>query len=752
MSLLETVVKRGSQYCVIHCHGAKAGQAIKCFPTKAQADAMHRAIQAHKHAGYTLEATIQEWDDCVAKYSHLQQPEAYCAGLLDIPIIHTGFEHESYRHPDFEKIYHQFLTHIKDKDEAISRYTDWIQALNLDETKPYGESRREQFQWIKRHADFRLWKEDADAKYWQFEAGFPLESMNRNVYTSEELLRAARTLKGKPVNINHEYEVAEIDVVAAEFEDDIVEGVIRVPKGVRCPINPSETVNDMIQTKGIVNNSLEAGCEFGVGIHGECEGMFFTGLSLLTRDTLPGIPLTRIMPLEAIMVEALQSSTNRRKRKVRKIKMEVYEQDGARSDPERAKAHFKISDEDWAKLSDAEKQAYIDKLPARGSAEQKDERPPKDWMDKCVSTVKSGKPDYTDEQANAVCGNIWHNIPKQRGIGDKYYTEKWLREQMTQVIATPAPPPKSVEPDEHGQCPEGMRLNALGKCVPTEECPEDQHWSAEANGGQGGCVPDTVPKPETPETSIGVTPAPREDVLTSGPTDVPSPGEQPPVTSPPTRPMPPEAEPVPGAPATLPTPVTPSKPSVPEPHTCELGHHYDYDANQCVPDELTTEKKARTQVLDESRRRKKAERRAAKKEKDAEYWESESLRMQKSATTLLATVKEKAATIRRLEGQIDRYNIEKVNDEVKIRDKQRRVEDLTVSRDDYKQQLEKLKGLYEQVVKKYNGTLAVNLELSRKNTQANEDYLEVASKCERLEAAMKKKDIMAKKQLRIKVK
>ena len=37
-----------------------------------------------------------------------------------------------------------------------------------------------------------------------------------------------------------------------------------------------------------------------------------------------------------------------------------------KTDVERAKAHFKISDEEWATLSDAEKQAYIDKLPERG--------------------------------------------------------------------------------------------------------------------------------------------------------------------------------------------------------------------------------------------------------------------------------------------------------------------------------------------------------------------------------------------------
>ena len=48
-SLLEKkVVKRGNKWCVIHCHGPKAGQSIKCFSSKEKALAMHRAIQSNK--------------------------------------------------------------------------------------------------------------------------------------------------------------------------------------------------------------------------------------------------------------------------------------------------------------------------------------------------------------------------------------------------------------------------------------------------------------------------------------------------------------------------------------------------------------------------------------------------------------------------------------------------------------------------------------------------------------------------------
>lgn len=42
------VEKRGNQYCTIHCHGSDKGKVIKCFPTKEEADAQHRAIMSEK--------------------------------------------------------------------------------------------------------------------------------------------------------------------------------------------------------------------------------------------------------------------------------------------------------------------------------------------------------------------------------------------------------------------------------------------------------------------------------------------------------------------------------------------------------------------------------------------------------------------------------------------------------------------------------------------------------------------------------
>ncbi|MCK5345029.1 MAG: hypothetical protein KAR20_16580, partial [Candidatus Heimdallarchaeota archaeon] len=39
------VVKRGNEWCVVHCSERKKDQIIKCFPTKKEADQMHKAIQ-----------------------------------------------------------------------------------------------------------------------------------------------------------------------------------------------------------------------------------------------------------------------------------------------------------------------------------------------------------------------------------------------------------------------------------------------------------------------------------------------------------------------------------------------------------------------------------------------------------------------------------------------------------------------------------------------------------------------------------
>ena len=65
-----------------------------------------------------------------------------------------------------------------------------------------------------------------------------------------------------------------------------------------------------------------------------------------------------------------------------------------RTEAERAKAHFNISEEEWEALTEEEKQEYIDKLPPRGSAGMTDtsildDEGFKEFMSKCMKGGKS---------------------------------------------------------------------------------------------------------------------------------------------------------------------------------------------------------------------------------------------------------------------------------------------------------------------------------------------------------------------------
>ena len=192
------------------------------------------------------------------------------------------------RHADFEKIHNAFLTHYsKTPTLGEKRYSEWLKALNLDDSKPYCKP-QESFQWAK--ALIERVKEDSDAYFFKVEALFPLESMNGNTYTREELLQATRTLTGKPSNLNHDQKqsLQEIQILAAQYEDDVAECFVRILK--------SSPIPSMIERKEIVNVSVEA--DWSHGVPGK--GLVFEGLAWLTKDVLPGVPLTRIEPVEKI--------------------------------------------------------------------------------------------------------------------------------------------------------------------------------------------------------------------------------------------------------------------------------------------------------------------------------------------------------------------------------------------------------------------------------------------------------------------
>lgn len=200
------------------------------------------------------------------------------------------------RHPEFEKIHSDFLSHYNtDYSLGENRYAAWIKALGLDESKGYREQAqsrlglKESFRWAQFLMQFI--KEDPEARYYKVEALFPIETLNGDVFSAEELLQAARTLTGKPSNLNHDWQhmLPEIEIKAAQCEDNVVECLVRILK--------SSQICNMIDRGEIVNVSIEGDWTHGV----PGKGLVLSGLGWLTKDVLPGIPLTQIMPVEKIV-------------------------------------------------------------------------------------------------------------------------------------------------------------------------------------------------------------------------------------------------------------------------------------------------------------------------------------------------------------------------------------------------------------------------------------------------------------------
>ena len=142
--------------------------------------------------------------------------------------------------------------------------------------------------------------------------------MNKNLYLEDELLRAARTLIGKPVNMNHEVPLSGVEIIDAEFEDGAVEVLLRVSRNAEFK---GKRIVDMIDNGEIFHVSVEGSCRNRrvQSVDGEagfsCEGLVLTGLALLQNHVLPGVPLTRIEPIEKIIENFLTVENKMTKRK-----------------------------------------------------------------------------------------------------------------------------------------------------------------------------------------------------------------------------------------------------------------------------------------------------------------------------------------------------------------------------------------------------------------------------------------------------
>ena len=133
------------------------------------------------------------------------------------------------RHSDFERIRNEFIKYYG-AEAGDQEYQAWIKALNLDETKSYGSSQREKFSFIK--PMLSKLKEDKENVYYKVLVGFPITSMNDNLYTQSKLTAAADSLVGAfDCNLNHlpGYKLPGVRYVAAKFEDGAVEAVLKVP-------------------------------------------------------------------------------------------------------------------------------------------------------------------------------------------------------------------------------------------------------------------------------------------------------------------------------------------------------------------------------------------------------------------------------------------------------------------------------------------------------------------------------------------
>lgn len=625
-------------------------------------------------------------EDCISRMTgKVDDPEAFCYGPAE------GYK----RHSDFDKIYKQFLNY----ENGHSRYYDWIKALKLDETTSYmtNATNRERFDWTQRHVDLQMWKEDNKAKYWKVEAGFPIESMNTNVYTLEECQEAARTLAHKQVNLNHKHVLPTVEIPAAKFEDGVVEAVLRIPKSLYCPIcEKNKTINDLIEEGKIVNVSIEAVCTLQSDDPHKCEGMEFTGLSLLTTASLPGIPLTRLMPLESIMVEALQTSTIKPKGEKRMKIKAVVKEAGTVDVPAETQPNIQPDEEgqcpEGMKLSTllgkcvpidmTPEQVPSDALRTRRRADTTQDYPVPD----SAKTVM-GTPAVTDNYTMKSGPAFGHKgaptgQESRREFGGTQYSN--FEDCVSQ---------NSDKGDPDAYCAEVMRKSHGETLQPDDEMPKPE---------LGDQVQRTKLDPAHTTTLSGEPYMPEGDI-TMHPTE-------------------------------------PHKEKPDEPHTCPDGYHWDIDATGCMPNEPLVEK---LPSLEERIARIKAEMKAKSAEEQSLLWQQKHNEVYQQTKMLEGKYLGLNQAFDKLNERSLRAESARKEAEIKYNEQCGLVTDL-------KHQLDTTTKELNGVTEKYNKLLKTSLELNQKWTKADEDYLDMAKTAEMLKDKLAQARKDAKKIVRIK--
>jgi len=132
-------------------------------------------------------------------------------------------------------------------------------------------------------------------------------TLNRNLYLDEELMKAARTLIGKPVWYGPSHDPAsKIQVGAvewAEYEDRRVE----------CLASVNEEIYNLVKNGEILHSSIEASYLYNEATNNflEPKGLVFEGILLLPKGVQPGDPNTSVTILEKLQENMLTQTQGR---------------------------------------------------------------------------------------------------------------------------------------------------------------------------------------------------------------------------------------------------------------------------------------------------------------------------------------------------------------------------------------------------------------------------------------------------------
>lgn len=208
------------------------------------------------------------------------------------------------RHEDFEKIYQNFVEQYG-QEEGEKKYHAWLNEHGYDDTTPM--PKKEFFSWI---GDIQT--VPGVQNIIRGEALHPLKTVHPEewpsvrVYLEEELQKAAHTLAGKPLLLDH-IMLINGQVTGAQYEDGAIEYVARVN---------DQKILDLIKNRAIKHCSVEFEWKSLEHVNGVApKGINFTGLSLL-KNFAPGDPFSTVELVEVWegIAKQLKEAKNARRR------------------------------------------------------------------------------------------------------------------------------------------------------------------------------------------------------------------------------------------------------------------------------------------------------------------------------------------------------------------------------------------------------------------------------------------------------